>query len=427
MATPDLTALDEERLGAWLLGRRWFGSKAEDVSQTHVLDVVTLDDGPPAVAIAAVEARFPTGTHAIYQLLLGMRVDGDGWSADRLDDLDGQTVYDAFADPEAAAVIPRLFAEGATIQGANATVDFGWGEAFDRPRPDATVRRDGRRAVQQLGRARRHARPQALPPARGGREPRARDAALPDRPRLPEHRRARRLDRLLGRAHGGDARRRPALRRGRPRRLGARARGDRDRPGGVRRADGPARRGDRRDAHGAGLRRVGPGVRARGAQPGVDVADHGDDRRADRAPVRRPAVGQPGARADRQPRRGGARPPVAPLARRQRRAAHPPPWRPAPRPDAARGRAGIEMDHPRLRGRARTAAARAPAQALAAARRGRDAALVRLRGVGRRDPARARRRPRAGRTARATPSSPGTSAPWTARSCRPASPTRAPC
>jgi maltokinase len=126
MATPDLTALDEERLGAWLLGRRWFGSKAEDVSQTHVLDVVTLDDGPPAVAIAAVEARFPTGIHAIYQLLLGMRADGESWSADRLDDLDGQTVYDAFADPEAAAVIPRLFAEDATIEGENATVDFQW-------------------------------------------------------------------------------------------------------------------------------------------------------------------------------------------------------------------------------------------------------------------------------------------------------------
>jgi maltokinase len=142
MATPDLTALDEERLGAWLLGRRWFGSKAEDVSGTHVLDVVTLDDGPPAVAMAAVEARFPTGTHAIYQLLLGMRPDGD-WGADRLDELDGQTVYDAFADPEAAAVLPRLFAEGATIEGENATVEFGWGEAFPRPRPDATVRAMG--------------------------------------------------------------------------------------------------------------------------------------------------------------------------------------------------------------------------------------------------------------------------------------------
>src|SRR3954451_1076934 len=106
MATPDLTTLDEQRLGEWLLGRRWFGSKAEDVSQTHVLDVVTLDEGSPTVALAAVEARFPTGIHAIYQLLLGLRPAEDGWTADRLDDVDGRTVYDALADPQAAAVLP---------------------------------------------------------------------------------------------------------------------------------------------------------------------------------------------------------------------------------------------------------------------------------------------------------------------------------
>jgi maltokinase len=143
MATPDLSTLDEERLGEWLLGRRWFGSKAEDVSQTHVLDVVTLADGPPAVLLAAVEARFPTGTHAIYQLLLGLRPAGDGWTADRLDDIDGVTVYDAFADPEAAGVLPRLLADEATVQGERATVDFRWGEEFDRPRPDAELRAMG--------------------------------------------------------------------------------------------------------------------------------------------------------------------------------------------------------------------------------------------------------------------------------------------
>jgi maltokinase len=143
MATADLTALDEERLGEWLLGRRWFGSKAEDVSQTHVLDVVTLDDGSPTVALAAVEARFPTGTHAIYQLLLGMRPAGEGWTEERLDDLDGLTVYDALADPEAAQVLPRLLAETATVKGDTATVEFHWGEQFPRPRPDAVVRSMG--------------------------------------------------------------------------------------------------------------------------------------------------------------------------------------------------------------------------------------------------------------------------------------------
>ena len=52
--------------------------------------------------------------------------------------------------------------------------------------------------------------------------------------------------------------------------------------------------------------------------------------------------------------------------------------------------AAARLGDPRLRGRARPLAARAPAQALAAARRGRHAALVRLRRRGRRAPARHR-------------------------------------
>ena len=38
MASVDLAALDEQRLAEWLLARRWFGSKARDVAQIHVLD-----------------------------------------------------------------------------------------------------------------------------------------------------------------------------------------------------------------------------------------------------------------------------------------------------------------------------------------------------------------------------------------------------
>ncbi len=77
--------------------------------------------------------------------------------------------------------------------------------------------------------------------------------------------------------------------------------------------------------------------------------------------------------------RGDPRALAAHVARRCRRAAHPPPRRLPPRPDPVVRR---PLDHPRLRGRARALAARAPPQALAAARRRRHAALVRLRGVG---------------------------------------------
>src|SRR5919197_347215 len=73
MASVDLATLDEAKLAEWLLGRRWFGSKARDVAQSHVLDVVALYAGPPALHAALVEARFPGGTHDVYQLLLAMR------------------------------------------------------------------------------------------------------------------------------------------------------------------------------------------------------------------------------------------------------------------------------------------------------------------------------------------------------------------
>jgi len=143
MATPDLARLDEERLGEWLLGRRWFGSKAEDVSQVHVLDSLTLDARPPALDLALVEARFPTGAHAIYQLLLGARPAGDGWEEGRLEDVDETTVYDAFADPDTIAALGRLLADEATVEGERATVRFRWLDTFAPPAPDARVRAMG--------------------------------------------------------------------------------------------------------------------------------------------------------------------------------------------------------------------------------------------------------------------------------------------
>ena len=82
------------------------------------------------------------------------------------------------------------------------------------------------------------------------------------------------------------------------------------------------------------------------------------------------------ARADRRPRRGGARAAAHAHARGRDREDHPHPRRLPPRPDAL---VGGRLGDPRLRGRARALADRAPPQALAAARRRRDAPLVRVR------------------------------------------------
>src|SRR5215218_3681102 len=142
MASVDLAALDEEKLADWLLDRRWFGSKAREVASIHVLDVVAIHDGPPALSSALVEARYPGGTHDVYQLLLG--VGSDGFADDAvIDEVGGTVVYEAFADPQACELLGALLREGAEIHGEHARVEFHWLERVEAPRPGAQVRAIG--------------------------------------------------------------------------------------------------------------------------------------------------------------------------------------------------------------------------------------------------------------------------------------------
>jgi maltokinase len=138
MASVDLATLDEEKLADWLLDRRWFGSKARDVASIHVLDVVAVHDGPPALSSALVEARYPGGTHDVYQLLLG--VGSNGGDDAIIDDVRGVTVYDAFADPRACELLGGLLRDGAEVHGEHARVEFHWLEGVEPPRPGAEVR-----------------------------------------------------------------------------------------------------------------------------------------------------------------------------------------------------------------------------------------------------------------------------------------------
>jgi len=126
MASAEVAALDEGVLADWLLTRRWFGSKARDVAHIHVLDVVPLHDGPPALVVALVEARFPGGTHDLYQLVLALRPAGDGWGEAVVAEQGGTTIYDAFADPQAGARLAELLRREAAVEGDHARVRFHW-------------------------------------------------------------------------------------------------------------------------------------------------------------------------------------------------------------------------------------------------------------------------------------------------------------
>ena len=54
-------------LGDWMREQRWFGAKAADMTHFGVLDAVPLQDG---LELQLVEARFNSGVHDLYQLLV---------------------------------------------------------------------------------------------------------------------------------------------------------------------------------------------------------------------------------------------------------------------------------------------------------------------------------------------------------------------
>ena len=201
------------------------------------------------------------------------------------------TVYDAFADPRGLRAARRPAARAAPrSHGEHARVEFHWREDVEPPRGRRRRAPDRRRAVQHLDRLRRRARAQGLPPRRGGRQPRARDAALPHRARLPQHRRARRLVRVRGRAHGRHARRRAALRARRAATAGSSR--------STSSADDPERFVARLRDLGAVIGRMHTVLASDPTDPAfapeepsrrVAGAAHRDDRRGDRAALPRPA------------------------------------------------------------------------------------------------------------------------------------------
>ena len=138
-----LRAVDEERLGEWLREKRWFAAKAADMSHFGVLDVVPLREAAPPLACALVEARFHSGTHDLYQLLVGARppaAAGDAGADDLIATLEGGEVYDALADPAEAAVLVRFMRESAVIDAAEGSVAFHWTGAVAPPADAPSVR-----------------------------------------------------------------------------------------------------------------------------------------------------------------------------------------------------------------------------------------------------------------------------------------------
>jgi maltokinase len=121
-----LDTLDEERLREWFVDQRWFGSKAREVAHLNVLESMTLREESPQLVLALIEARFPSGTHETYQVPIGIRPGDEGWSERVITEADGQTFYDALADPAHARELLHLMRSGVDVQAREGTLGFRW-------------------------------------------------------------------------------------------------------------------------------------------------------------------------------------------------------------------------------------------------------------------------------------------------------------
>jgi maltokinase len=128
-AAGDLSFLDETALHDWVVAQRWFGSKAREVSHIGVAEAVPLRTETPLLVLALIEARFGEGTHETYQLPLGLRPAGEGWTERVILECGGWTVYDALADPAHGRELLHRIRQGDDVSLEAGSLRFRWAQS----------------------------------------------------------------------------------------------------------------------------------------------------------------------------------------------------------------------------------------------------------------------------------------------------------
>jgi len=125
----DLSVIDEAAFQDWIVGQRWFGSKAREVAHIDVVEAIPLRSDPPELVLALVEARFGEGTHETYQVPIGLRPSDEGWDDRVICETGEWTVYDALADPAAGRELLHRMRSGSVETVEEGTLRFRWAEA----------------------------------------------------------------------------------------------------------------------------------------------------------------------------------------------------------------------------------------------------------------------------------------------------------
>jgi maltokinase len=115
--------LPEDALLSFIREQRWFGAKSSEVVGLRIADRAELRSEPPVLVDALAEVRYGSGTHDVYQLIVGLREDGDPGDSE-IASADGWTSYEAFADPAFARELVHLLRSGSMLPAGEGTIEF---------------------------------------------------------------------------------------------------------------------------------------------------------------------------------------------------------------------------------------------------------------------------------------------------------------
>jgi maltokinase len=114
--------LSHDAIVAFVREQRWFGAKSSEIAGVSIVDRAALHGEGESLVDALLEIRYGSGTHDVYQLLVG-ETDGEP-PGPAIDSVDGRTTYEAASDPQFARDLVDLMNRGAMIQAAEGTVEF---------------------------------------------------------------------------------------------------------------------------------------------------------------------------------------------------------------------------------------------------------------------------------------------------------------
>jgi maltokinase len=115
--------LSDDQLLSFIREQRWFGAKSREIVGLRILDHAELRSEPPALVETLVEVRYGTGTHDVYQLIVGTGDSGET-DANEIASTAAGTSYEAFTDPAFTRELVGRLSAGAMLPAGEGTIEF---------------------------------------------------------------------------------------------------------------------------------------------------------------------------------------------------------------------------------------------------------------------------------------------------------------